>query len=130
MTVNEWWTPGSTIDLGGRILRVLSTPGHTHSSAAVYDADRRQLFAGDFIYPGTLYAFLPDASRTEYLATSRKLIATLDRHPHIRRAHGGRSSRVSAPVLRSDLRWRRRPNRHRRAQVQGPKFAIYPVRVR
>ena len=41
--VNEWWAPGSTIELGGRTLRVLSTPGHTHSSAALYDADRHWL---------------------------------------------------------------------------------------
>ena len=105
-TVNEWWAPGHTVDLGGRILRVLATPGHTPTSAALYDADRRQLFAGDFIYPGTLYAFLPDSSRAEYLATSRSLLARLDPATRIYAAHmADNPATVSAPVLDiSDLR--------------------------
>jgi glyoxylase-like metal-dependent hydrolase (beta-lactamase superfamily II) len=86
--------------------RVLSTPGHTPTSASVYDADRHQLFAGDFIYPGTLYAFLPDSSRSEYLATSRGLLATLDPATRIYAAHmADDPATVSAPVLdMSDLR--------------------------
>ena len=35
---------------------------------------RRQLFLGDFLYPGELYAFLPGASRSAYLATTTRLI--------------------------------------------------------
>ena len=54
--VTEWVKPGTTIDLGGRVLLVLHVPGHTHSSVALYDAATHQLFAGDFIYPTTLYA--------------------------------------------------------------------------
>ncbi len=104
--VDEWWAPGSTVDLGGRVLHVLSTPGHTATSAAVYDADRRMLFAGDFIYPGALYAFLPDASRSEYLATSRRLLAMLDPATRIFAAHmADNPAIVSAPVLDiADLR--------------------------
>jgi glyoxylase-like metal-dependent hydrolase (beta-lactamase superfamily II) len=37
-SVTEWVKPGTTIDLGGRVLRVLHVPGHTHSSVALYDA--------------------------------------------------------------------------------------------
>ena len=98
--VDEWWTPGSTIDLGGRKLRVLSTPGHTPTSVALYDTDRHQLFAGDFIYPGTLYAFVPGASRSAYLATTRRLLATLDPATRIYAAHmADDPGVVAAPVL-------------------------------
>src|SRR5579862_2398052 len=98
--VNEWWAPDSTIDLGGRILRVLSTPGHTSSSAALYDVARHWLFAGDFIYPGTLYAFLPDASRRAYQATTRRLLTVLDPDARIYAAHmADDPATVSAPVL-------------------------------
>jgi hydroxyacylglutathione hydrolase len=104
--VNEWWAAGSVIDLGGRRLQVLSTPGHTPTSAALYDAERHELFGGDFIYPGTLYAFLPGASRGEYLATTRKLLATLDPATRIYAAHvADDPAIVSAPVLEfADLR--------------------------
>jgi hydroxyacylglutathione hydrolase len=98
--VDEWWAPGSTIDLGGRTLRVLSTPGHTPSSGALYDVTRHWLFAGDFIYPGTLYAFLPGASRREYQATTRSLLAMLDPDARIYAAHmADNSVNISAPAL-------------------------------
>jgi len=85
--VDEWWPAGSRVDLGGRTLRVLSTPGHTPTSVALYDAERRQLFAGDFVYPGPLYAFLPGASRSAYRATTRTLLALLDPATRIYCAH-------------------------------------------
>lgn len=85
--VTEWVKPGTTIDLGGRVLRILHVPGHTHSSVALYDAATHQLFAGDFIYPTTLYAFLPGASLAEYQATTRELLATLPADTKIWTAH-------------------------------------------
>ncbi len=104
--VTEWFKPGTTIDLGGRVLRVLHVPGHTHSSVALYDASTHQLFAGDFIYPTTLYAFLPGASLSEYRATTRELLATLPADTRIWTAHCCRfGERTSAPWLTmTDLR--------------------------
>ncbi len=98
--VDEWWPAGSAVDLGGRVLQVLSTPGHTPTSVSLYDAQRRQLFAGDFIYPGNLYAFLPGASRSAYLATTRALIAAVDPATQIFAGHMADSTvAVKAPVL-------------------------------
>jgi hydroxyacylglutathione hydrolase len=105
-SVIEWVKPSTTIDLGGRVLRILHVPGHTHSSVALYDAATRQLFAGDFIYPTTLYAFLPGASLAEYRATTRELLATLPADTKIWTAHCCRvGERTSAPWLTmTDLR--------------------------
>jgi hydroxyacylglutathione hydrolase len=105
-TVTEWVKPGTTIDLGGRMLRILYVPGHTHSSVALYDAAAHQLFAGDFMYPTTLYAFLPGASLTEYRTTTRELLATLPADTKIWTAHCCRvGERTSAPWLTmTDLR--------------------------
>ena len=98
--VDEWWVPGSTIDLGGRRVHVLATPGHTSTSVSLYDEDRHQLFAGDFIYPGELYAFLPDASRSSYLATTKRLLSIIDPETRIFAAHmEDEPAPVRAPVL-------------------------------
>jgi glyoxylase-like metal-dependent hydrolase (beta-lactamase superfamily II) len=99
--VDEWWAPGSTIDLGGRRLRVLATPGHTPTSVSLYDEGRRQLFAGDFLYPGELYAFLPGASRSAYLATTQRLLSILDPATRIFAAHmADPPAPVQAPMLK------------------------------
>ncbi|MGH8140014.1 MAG: MBL fold metallo-hydrolase [Steroidobacteraceae bacterium] len=105
-SVTEWVKPGATIDLGGCMLRVLHVPGHTHSSVALYDAAAHRLFAGDFIYPTTLYAFTPGASLAEYRSTARELLAILPTDTKIWTAHCCRAGeRTSAPWLTmADLR--------------------------
>jgi glyoxylase-like metal-dependent hydrolase (beta-lactamase superfamily II) len=75
--VDEWWRPGAVVDLGGRRLTVLHTPGHTPTSLSLHDVDRHWLFCGDFVYPGTLYAFLPGASRAAYRQSTSRLLAML-----------------------------------------------------
>jgi hydroxyacylglutathione hydrolase len=104
--VDEWWFPGTDIDLGGRRLKVLHTPGHTPTSASLYDAERHWLFAGDLIYPGKLYAFLPGASRRAYLETTRRLLALLDPATTIYTAHVADDPVIiGAPVVEmADLR--------------------------
>jgi len=104
--VDEWLSTRQLIDLGGRRLQVVLLPGHTPTSVGLYDSDRRLLFAGDFIYPGELYAFLPGASRAAYLATTRRLLALLDPAARIYAAHMADAAPViAAPVLEiTDLR--------------------------
>jgi len=104
--VDQWWAADSIIDLGGRQLRVLATPGHTPTSVSLYDNDRQQLFAGDFVYPGELYVFLPGASRMAYHATTTRLLAIIDPATNIFAAHmEDPSVAVKAPVLKvEDLR--------------------------
>jgi hydroxyacylglutathione hydrolase len=104
--VGEWLAPGASIDLGGRSLQVLSTPGHTPSSVALVDAANRRLFIGDFIYPTTLYAFLPGASLSAYQATAQMLLKVLPADTVLWTAHCCRKNEgVSAPWLSmSDLR--------------------------
>jgi hydroxyacylglutathione hydrolase len=98
--VDEWWAAGTTIDLGGRTVRVLPTPGHTPTSVSLYDGQHHQLFVGDYLYPGHLYAFLPGSSRSAYLATTRQLLSTLDPTTRIYCAHmQDPPAPVRAPVL-------------------------------
>jgi hydroxyacylglutathione hydrolase len=99
-SVTNWLKPGASIDLGGRVLQVLHVPGHTHSSVALYDATAHQLFAGDFMYPTTLYAFLPGASLEEYRATTQRLLSMLSTDTTLWTAHCCRvGERTAAPWL-------------------------------
>lgn len=85
--VVEWIKPGEAIDLGGRSLRLLSTPGHTAESVSLYDPDTHRLFTGDFIYPTMLYAFLPGADLSAYRATARQLLKALPSDTRLWAAH-------------------------------------------
>jgi hydroxyacylglutathione hydrolase len=98
--VSQWLTPGARIDLGGRVLTVLSTPGHTPTSIALSDSAAPRLFIGDFIYPTTLYAFLPGASLSVYQRSAEQLLATLPGGTILWTAHCCRHGEgVSAPWL-------------------------------
>jgi hydroxyacylglutathione hydrolase len=104
--VGEWLKSGAIIDLGGRSLRILSTPGHTPSSVALFDAQTKRLYIGDFIYPTTLYAFLPGASLSAYQATAKMLLEVLPTDTVLWTAHCCRKNEgVSTPWLSmKDLR--------------------------
>ncbi len=54
-------TDNGTLDLGGRQLQVMATPGHTQGSLSFMDSLTRSLFCGDLVYKGTLYSHLIDS---------------------------------------------------------------------
>lgn len=98
--IAEWWKPGTRIDLGGRSILVQATPGHTMSSVTLYDDAARRLFTGDFLYPTTLYAFLPGASLSAYHRSARRLLDTLPADTTLWSAHCCRNGDgMSAPWL-------------------------------
>lgn len=47
------------IDLGNRSIQALHTPGHSPGHVCYYEEERGNLFSGDLLYKGTLYAFYP-----------------------------------------------------------------------
>lgn len=85
---------GDTIDLGGRTIQALHTPGHSPGHLCFWEPERGYLFAGDLIYKGTLYANYPSTNPERYLASLEKIAAlpvqrlfpghhSLDIHPEI-----------------------------------------------
>lgn len=50
---------GDRMDLGGREIRVIHTPGHSPGHCCFYEPGRDYLYSGDLIYKGCLYAFYP-----------------------------------------------------------------------
>lgn len=106
LVVNEWLKPGSTIELGGRGLRVLYTPGHTDDSISLLDTASSTLFSGDFLYPGSLFAFMPNSNLGDYLRAAEAILANLDQDTTFYGAHGGPDGGLPKLALSdvSDLR--------------------------
>ena len=86
--VKQWLPIGSIIDLGGRQLQIIHTPGHSPDSISLRDHAANILFAADFIYPGPLYAQFPGADLAAYLETAQALSPQLEPDTQILCAHG------------------------------------------
>jgi glyoxylase-like metal-dependent hydrolase (beta-lactamase superfamily II) len=63
------------IDLGGRTLEVVSTPGHTPDAIALLDRAHGLLFSGDTYYPAPIWLFRPETNLDDYVASVRRLAA-------------------------------------------------------
>lgn len=67
----------ATVDLGGRVLECLATPGHHEAAVTFYDPATGFLLTGDTVYPGRLYVYdWPAFGRTV-----DRLIAFADTRP-------------------------------------------------
>jgi glyoxylase-like metal-dependent hydrolase (beta-lactamase superfamily II) len=78
---------GDIIDLGGRKLEVIFTPGHSAGSACFLDADNRLLFTGDHFYPGPLYAHGSGVDLERYLASNDKIADRVAEYDYVVTAH-------------------------------------------
>ena len=63
---------GQVIDLGGRKLEVIHTPGHQPSCIMLLDRENKLLFTGDMFYPGPMYCMFDDSSFPDYVKSIRK----------------------------------------------------------
>jgi glyoxylase-like metal-dependent hydrolase (beta-lactamase superfamily II) len=66
-------THGERIDLGGRVLTVLHTPGHSPDSLCLLDEACGLLFVGDTLITGDFWAHTPDTELDRFAATLRWL---------------------------------------------------------
>lgn len=72
---------GEIIDLGGRKLEIIHTPGHSPGSICIFDMERGYLFTGDTLYKGTLYMNYPSTDPVKFA----KSINMLHSIPNIKR---------------------------------------------
>lgn len=86
--VNQWLPIGTKIDLGGRVLELLHTPGHSPDSVSLLDREANIMFAADFVYPGKLYAQIANSDLKSYLESAEALLPRLDDDVTILCAHG------------------------------------------
>lgn len=66
---------GDVIDLGGRTVQVLHTPGHSPGHMCFWEEERGYLFTGDLVYKDTLFAYYPSTDPEAYLASLEKISA-------------------------------------------------------
>jgi glyoxylase-like metal-dependent hydrolase (beta-lactamase superfamily II) len=64
---------GDRVELGGRDLTVIHTPGHTPDCICLLDEHRGVLFGGDTINTGPIYAQLPDSDVKAFALSARRL---------------------------------------------------------
>ena len=67
-------TGASSFDLGGRILQVIETPGHTPGSICLLDRQNRILFSGDTVSYGPVFLFGDHRDIHTYRQTLAKLL--------------------------------------------------------
>lgn len=72
--ISHWLHDGDKIDLGGRVLEVIATPGHTPDSIALLDAQHGFLLTGDTFYNGPIYLYRPETDLDAYVASVEKLV--------------------------------------------------------
>ena len=66
---------GEKIDLGGRTIEVLSTPGHTPDAISLLDRANGLLFTGDTYYPAPIWLYRPETDFNAYAASIQRLAA-------------------------------------------------------
>lgn len=84
-TLPSWPAGEGDIDLGGRHVTVLPTPGHQPAHVMYYDAATATLLGGDMLYPGLLTirdwpAYKASVARVATFASTHRIAAILGAH--------------------------------------------------
>ena len=98
--ISKYIHDGEIIDLGGRSIEVLSTPGHTPDAITLFDRAHGLLFTGDTYYPAPIWLFRPETDFDAY-ATSIARLAGLA--PQVTLVLGAHNVPFSPPSVLSSL---------------------------
>lgn len=98
--VSKWLHDGDHIDLGGRTIEVIATPGHTPDSICLFDRANGLLFTGDTYYPGTIWLYRPETDLAAYGNSVRKIAAL---RPEVKVVLGAHNVPVAPPSILEDL---------------------------
>ncbi len=89
---------GDLLDLGGRRLTVLHTPGHSPGHLCLWEEARGLLFAGDLLYHGMLDAWYPSTDPVAFARSAARL-----RGLPVRRLLPGHFSLEVSPTLVTEV---------------------------
>lgn len=91
---------GDDFDLGGRILEVIATPGHTPDAISLLDRANGLLFTGDTYYPAPIWLYRPETDLNAYAVSIRRLAAIA---PQVKFVLGAHNIPVASPAVLSRL---------------------------
>ena len=86
---------GMELDLGGRVLKIIHTPGHTHGEISILDETTRTLFSGDTANRSIILARQPNNGNAlieECSRTMSKLWEMQAQFDHLSTGHGPATS--------------------------------------
>jgi glyoxylase-like metal-dependent hydrolase (beta-lactamase superfamily II) len=98
--ISIWIHDGFKVNLGGRTVEVLATPGHTPDAISLIDRENGLLFTGDTYYPGPIWLFRPETDMKAYAASVKKLH---DLKPEVKLVLGAHNVPVASPDVLDDL---------------------------
>lgn len=94
--ITSYTHDGERIDLGGRSLEVMATPGHTPDAISLLDRANGLLFTGDTYYPATIWLYRPETDLDAYALSIRHLAALA---PQIKMVLGAHNIPVAPPSV-------------------------------
>jgi glyoxylase-like metal-dependent hydrolase (beta-lactamase superfamily II) len=94
--ITSYIRDGDRIDLGGRVLEVIATPGHTPDAISILDRANGLLFTGDTYYPAPIWLYRPETNLEAYAVSIRRLAALA---PQIKMVLGAHNIPVAMPAV-------------------------------
>jgi len=73
--ITQYIHDGERINLGGLVIEVIATPGHTPDAISLFDHANGLLFTGDTYYPAPIWLFRPETDLDAYSRSIRRLAA-------------------------------------------------------
>ena len=98
--ISIWIHDGFKVNLGGRTVEVISTPGHTPDAISLFDRENGLLFTGDTYYPGPIWLYRPETDMKAYAASVKKLH---DLKPQVKTVLGAHNVPVASPDVLDEL---------------------------
>jgi glyoxylase-like metal-dependent hydrolase (beta-lactamase superfamily II) len=87
---------GFKINLGGRTLEIIATPGHTPDAICLLDRASGLLFTGDTYYPAPIWLFRPETDLDAYVASAKRVAALA---PELKLVLGAHNIPVASPSV-------------------------------
>ena len=91
---------GEKINLGGRTIEVITTPGHTPDAISLIDRANGLLFTGDTYYPAPIWLYRPETDLDAYGRSIRRLAALA---PQVKIVLGAHNIPVAKPAVLAEL---------------------------